>query len=246
MERNLKPRMDPLSGQESRSRRSSSRFSPAVLILTAALLAALGVAGYFYYQYRQSPKVQSVGEVKDLKEEIGAVFELPTDEEPTLATVTDRDKLAEQPFFQKAENGDKVLIYSASGRAILYRPSTKKIVDVTSVNVNQPAVPAPAAPVAEAVPVIVRVAILNGSTVAGATAAAEAKLKAALSNVAVTTKANAAKRTYTETIIVDVAGQHATAAADIAAALGGSVAGLPAGETAPSDADVLVIVTSGE
>ena len=52
--------------------------------------------------------------------------------------MTDREKLADQPFFERAENGDKVLIYSNSGRAILYRPNTQKIVDVTTVNVNQP------------------------------------------------------------------------------------------------------------
>jgi hypothetical protein len=218
------------------------RFSPVSLVLAVLLLAALGAAGYFYYQYRQSPKIQTVEEVKNLKDEIGAMFELPTGEEPTLATVTDREKLAEQPFFQKAENGDKVLIYSASGRAILYRPGLKKIIDVTSVNVNQPSPEAATTPAESTVPAIVRVTIYNGTLLSGAANAAEVKLKPAFPNVAVVTKANAAKQTYAKTVVVDVTGGNGTIANDIATTLGGSVGSLPAGEKAPTDADILIIL----
>ncbi len=221
---------------------------PIIVVLSSLLLVALSVAGYFYYQYRQSPKVQSAEEIKNLKEEIGGIFELPTDEEPTLATVTDREKLAEQPFFQKAENGDKVLIYSNSGRAVLYRPSVKKIIDVTSVNVTKPAadVPAetaPAAPAeAAAAPAIIRVALYNGSTEAGVTNTVEATLRAAIPNAAVVTKDKAAKTDYAKTIVIDVTGASGPATLSVASAVGGEVGSLPEGETAPTDADVLVIV----
>jgi len=233
------------------------KFFSIIIILTALLLIALSVAGYFYYQYRQSPKIQSAEEIKNLKEEIGAMFELPTDEEPTLATVTDREKLAEQPFFQKAENGDKVLIYSQSGRAILYRPSSGKIIDVTTVNVNTPTpaaeaaapeapLPTPDSSVVSAIPTIVRVALYNGSTTVGATNATEAKLKAALPNAAIVTKDKAAKSDYTKTVVVDVTGANGTTALSLASTLNGEVATLPEGETAPADADILVIVGNEE
>jgi hypothetical protein len=55
------------------------------------------------------------------------------DEQPTLASVTDKSKLSDQPFFQKAENGDKILIFVQSRKAILYRPSIKKIIDVAPI-----------------------------------------------------------------------------------------------------------------
>ena len=225
--------------------------SPIVIILSALLLIALSVAGYFYYQYRQSPKIQSAKEIKNLKEEIGTMFELPTNEEPTLATVTDREKLAEQPFFQKAENGDKVLIYSTSGRAVLYRPSIKKIIDVTSVNVSKPETevaptetpaPAPAQEVVESVPTIVRTSIYNGSKKVGVTNVVESKLKAVMSNVAVITKENAVKNDYPKTLVVDVTGSNSTSVRSIASALGGEVSSLPAGEKTPADTDVLIIV----
>lgn len=66
---------------------------------------------------------------------VGKLISLPKGEEPTVATVTDKEKLSDQPFFKDAENGDKVLIYKQSSKAILYRPSTNKVIDVTSVNI---------------------------------------------------------------------------------------------------------------
>ncbi len=230
------------------------RVLPIIVILSTLLLVALSVAGYFYYQYRQSPKVQSAEEIEELKTEIGAMFELPTDEEPTLATVTDREKLAEQPFFQKAENGDKVLIYSNSGRAILYRPSLKKIIDITSVNVAKPEAEAvapeaatPEAPepsVAATIPTIVRVALYNGSTKLGITNAVESQLKAGMANAAVVTKDKAAKSDYAKTIVIDVTGASGATALSVASLLGAEIAALPEGEKSPTDADVLVIVGS--
>ncbi|TXG77943.1 hypothetical protein E6Q11_01930 [Candidatus Dojkabacteria bacterium] len=230
----------------------SGKALPIIVILASLLFVALAVAGYFYYQYRQSPKVQSAEEIKNLKEEIGAIFELPTDEEPTLATVTDREKLAEQPFFQKAENGDKVLIYSNSGRAVLYRPSAKKIIDVTTVNVTKPepevpvetpsVAPSPEVSEQSSVPAIIRVALYNGSIEVGVTNSIESVLRAAVPNAAVVTKETAVKNDYQKTLVIDVSGANGAAALSVASAVGGEVGGLPAGEKAPADADVLVIV----
>ena len=83
---------------------------PVVFVLTMLLLVALSVAGYFYYQYRHSAEKADAKEIEDLAKEIGLMMLLPEGETPTLATVTDKEKLSEQPFFQKSENGDKVLI----------------------------------------------------------------------------------------------------------------------------------------
>jgi len=234
--------------------RKVSRTIPVIFVLVVLLLLAMSVAGYFYYQYKHTAQAQDAKEIEELSTTIGKFMELPTGEAPTLATVTDREKLAEQPFFQKAENGDKVLIYSQSGRAILYRPSSGKIIDVTTVNVNTstPAAPveqnapqenvAPTSPEQSAVPVIVRVALLNGSTTTGVTGSAENQLKPVFSNIAVVSKEAAKKNDYKETVVVDVTGKNTEIAGKIADTLGGIVAGLPEGETAPGDADILVIV----
>jgi len=67
-------------------------------------------------------------------------MELPKDEEPTIATVLDKEKLKDQLFFAKAENGDKVIIYSKNQKAILYRPSINKIIDVAPISIAPPQV----------------------------------------------------------------------------------------------------------
>jgi hypothetical protein len=68
---------------------------------------------------------------------VGQLIDLPSDERPTIATVSDKTKVKDQPFFGKAENGDKVLIYTNNKRVILYRPGEDRIVEVGSVNINQ-------------------------------------------------------------------------------------------------------------
>ncbi len=221
------------------------RISWGVLVLSWLLLLAVGAAGYFYYELKYAAQIEKEKEIEDLTGTIGEFIELPTNETPTLATVTDREKLADQTFFLNAENGDKVLIYSQSGKAILYRPSTKKVIDMTTVNVNTPTETETSAGTGTQTPIILRVALRNGSTDEGKINAAETQVKALVPNVAITSKEEANSQTYQNTIVVDITGLNSENAEKIAAELGGSVGNLPAGEEAISDADIMVIVGAG-
>lgn len=71
-------------------------------------------------------------EAKKLHQEVSKLADLP-DQTPSLVTVTDVDKLAAKSpvLFKNARNGDVVLFYvnaDKTGRAVLYRPATKKII----------------------------------------------------------------------------------------------------------------------
>lgn len=84
-----------------------------------------------------SSTTASKAEVTKITNEIAKYFELPN-ETPTLATVSDVAAAKQQSpvFFAKAKDGDKVLIYAKAKEAILYRPSTKKIIVVAPLNVT--------------------------------------------------------------------------------------------------------------
>jgi hypothetical protein len=102
------------------------------IILVVFLVSAIGSAGYFYYQYKQATSGNAAkDEAAGYVAKIGKFMVLP-DEDPTVATVADVEKLSGQPFFAKAQNGDKVLFYTKAQKAILYRPSENKIIEATS------------------------------------------------------------------------------------------------------------------
>jgi hypothetical protein len=71
---------------------------------------------------------------KDVVTKVGKLVELPPGEAPTVATVSDLAPLKSQEFFKDAQIGDKVLIFGAAKKAILYRPSTDKIIQVAPLN----------------------------------------------------------------------------------------------------------------
>ena len=76
-------------------------------------------------------------EEKALIAEISRTLNLPRDEEPTIATVSEPEKLKEQSFFKDSQTGDRVIIYQNSKKVILYRPSEKRVIEVGVVNIDQ-------------------------------------------------------------------------------------------------------------
>lgn len=97
-----------------------------------------------YEELSKTPQAVQAVEVRRYIEEVGKLYDLPKGEEPSVATVKDKSQLADQPFFAKAENGDVTLIYSTAKLALLYRPSTKQLVNVSTVTIQDSAQPAPA------------------------------------------------------------------------------------------------------
>lgn len=81
-------------------------------------------------------------EVEDAKQqanriisEVRALMTIADDIEPTVATIVDVELLRQRnPFYNKAENGDHLII--TTDRAILYRSSEKKIIDVVPIQLE--------------------------------------------------------------------------------------------------------------
>lgn len=80
-------------------------------------------------QLNQNPQIAVQRQTQALLTAVGKLIQLPSGETPTVANVSDAAQAKQQSaFFNNAQNGDKVLMYAKAGEAILYRPSTGKIV----------------------------------------------------------------------------------------------------------------------
>jgi hypothetical protein len=212
-------------------------FLPLLVLLI--VLGSLGSSYYFYSQNNaaqkllKDPTAASKEEIKKVTLALSKFMDLPVDEEPTLATVLDKEKIKDQPFFAKAENGDKVIIYTKSGKAILFRPSTGRIIDIAPINLGESQG-------------TVNIVVLNGTPTAGLAKTFSTAIKAQATNVNVLAEDTAKNTNYPKSIVVDLTGKKAELAKQMADLIGGEVSTLPAGEVAPvindKTVDLLVIV----
>lgn len=111
----------------------------AVPILLGLLVVVSGVAWYLYQRTDLSrPDARAVpsGEVGALVEKVSAFIMLPEGETPTVATVANPAKLKDQPFFENAREGDKVLVYTLAKRVYLYRPADNRIINVAPLSIE--------------------------------------------------------------------------------------------------------------
>lgn len=119
--------------------------SPKAIMSLFLIIVALTLLSsfYFYTKYQKTqaildgPNKAAKEAVKSLIAKVGKHVELPSSEDPAIATVSDIEQLKNQPFFQKAENGDKVLIYTQAKKAYLYRPRVDKIIEIGPVMTQQ-------------------------------------------------------------------------------------------------------------
>lgn len=100
---------------------------------TFFLIIAFFVLTFYLYNINKKERDMTPDEIK---ESVGKLMVLPENEVPTYATVNDLEPLKGNLFFEKARLGDKVLVYSKNGKAILYRPSENKIIEVGPLNIK--------------------------------------------------------------------------------------------------------------
>jgi hypothetical protein len=126
--------------QTPRSKAQKKHASLVALICTSIAVVALSASNvYFYKQYsnlKKDPAITSRNELDDLTKKVSKLLSVPTDEQPTLATIEDISKLKDQTFFKESKNGDKLLVYAKAQKAIIYRDSENKLVNVGPVSLS--------------------------------------------------------------------------------------------------------------
>ena len=105
----------------------SSRRTVTTLLIFIPALSYGASLGYQYY-LSQNPAAFYARKVETLTQAVSKSLTLPKDETPVTATVTDTNILPKEKFFSYAQDGDKILLYKKHKIAILYRPSTDKVI----------------------------------------------------------------------------------------------------------------------
>jgi len=213
-----------------------------ILFITGLITLVLCI--YFFVQYQRanrllrSPNAAMVQEGDEIIQIIRPIIHVENDEKPTIATVADTTKLVGQPFFEKAENGDKVLIFKTSNTVVLYRPSVKKVIAVSSIPQGEQTT-IPTTTQNNGPPV--RIVVLNGSRINGVAKKTAEAIVQKFENVTIVKEETAEKKTYTQAQIVYTSPNSQAVATQIAELLDGEITTkLPEVES-NFDADIVVI-----
>lgn len=108
-----------------------------ILSLFTLLVLTVAIAGYFFWQYRQTKELAdnpTQAEVERIVALVAQHIVLPDNEIPSVAMVTSVEELRDQPFFRNAQNGYQVLVYQQSGLAVMYDPQRDLVVNMAQIN----------------------------------------------------------------------------------------------------------------
>lgn len=135
------------TAQPGRRRSGMKPIQKLFLGMALAILVLVVVCTFLIIKAMQAPAAPEVTVEQDLPAEVtseeaevlaglGRLMILP-DEVPSIATIVDVDTLiADQSFYVGAQNGDQLILYPQSQRAIIYSPSRNIIVNAGSLVVN--------------------------------------------------------------------------------------------------------------
>ena len=116
----------------------------AVKLILLVLVVVAGGLGYAYYEAQKeietlsNPAVRNEEEIEEVIEQLSRHMVLPA-ENPQIATVVDAESLRqEQEFYADVENGDKIIVFLESRRAVAFSPDRDIIVNVGSLLFEEP------------------------------------------------------------------------------------------------------------
>ncbi len=126
--------MQPTTSNVVRPKVSRKLWIASITIAALLVLVAFGTVQLIHKRQDTQP-LDGKASLDLVEARISKHFLLPTDEVPALATITDASKLS-TPFFKRAKNGDKILIYQKHKIAIMYRASIDRVVEVGPVSLG--------------------------------------------------------------------------------------------------------------
>lgn len=222
-------------------------------------LVILAGAGFLEWKYALSddlisfftPGTREEREIQSLIKAVSDRALVPDNEVPTLATVTNKEILKDEPFFAQAENDDKVLIYSDAKIAFLYRPKVQKLIAIAPLTLDVQATPV--IPTLEAekeastsTDGALTLTLYNGTTIPGLTSRAEQKFTAAGASVDIADKTNATQKTYEKSILIVLNTSKTAELEAFAKQFGYTIASLPAEEKAPASDGLIILGTDAQ
>lgn len=207
---------------------------PKKILLGSFLVIAIFI-GLHWYHFYSLIVFQDEGqrEAARIAHSVSGRVQLPKNEDPALAIIKDKKVINRGGVLADAENGDRILLYYKSGKAVLYRPSNGKIVAIG------PLVLDASASQVKGTKVVVR----NGSGVESKAASALKLLNDRYEEANISNVDEAGRSDYPSTIVVDLSedGEKNEFAGAMIELLGARKGILPQGESKPN-ADILVII----
>lgn len=110
------------------------------VLIFSVVAALIWTAGFFelgrWSVYRAHPELSQQEQASAVLAEVSKLIQVPN-EQPTMARINDAASAKKaQPFLVSAENDDILIIFPNAAEAILYRPSTNKLIAVGPVNTD--------------------------------------------------------------------------------------------------------------
>lgn len=101
-----------------------------ISIIVVLLIALAITGGVFTFKYFTEKPGRT--DAASLAGQIGKSVQLPN-EQPTLFTIADKSKISNKALGQRVDNGDELLFFKSARKVVIYRPSTKKVIDMLTI-----------------------------------------------------------------------------------------------------------------
>lgn len=242
-----------------------------IIVWLLPSVVAAGMAVFFYLQWQRAQQIVNLAgngqteaavraaeqkEIQLIEEQLGEVILLPQGETPTLITIKDKNEIREnKEFFADAQDDDKILVYQQAKKAFLYRPSTKKLINLAPINISpgndsQEANKTTGSnEMSESLALTtspesqdpITIELRNGTETQGLTLQFELKLASSSLKMKVIDRNNATRNDYEKSVVVTANLTKKALAQRVANELGLVVVELPVGES-KSESDILIIL----